>query len=567
MAAAITPYSRELTALFVEDDSASRRLMAAQLRGLFKELIVAADGREGLAAFQARRPQIVFTDNRMPFMSGLEMTAAIRRIDPKVPIIFITSSMDTALMVQAINLGISSFIPKPAAAENVRQAVATVAGLLENDLLQRKTLEQELALLQFREKYHEFQQELAFRKELSLLENDYQCRCFHSGGGDWIAQVVYSPHDIMCGDSYSLRRMADGLLLFIADAMGKGLAASLTTSLSVHTFNLLADARAAGAFDFQDFVRRYTDLMRRRLLEDEVLPLTLAWLPADRPVMVTAAFGMPPVLVGTAGGVRKLRSDNPPLSPYADGFRTSGHGLDAVRSILFYTDGLNEAGTDDGGLYRDHLDRDYAACASRDQFWAAFQAQVGVPEDDVALLWLARVDAAPLWRFTLAVPSRLEDVEQACQELELQLEQSAALETGARGEFTMAIREAMLNAYEHGSLEIDFNSKCRMLEDGVYYQHLLALEGSVARRISATLTLQEHAGQRLLKATVEDEGPGYTPAPLLFEAADSMLLSGRGLKMVRKYTDAFYLNEKGNAITLIRIYPGGSDAVGENGLD
>ena len=82
----ISPFSRELTALFVEVDAPSRRLMAAQLRGVFKELILASEGREGLAAFQARRLQLVLTDNRMPFMSGIEMTSAIRQMDAKVPI-------------------------------------------------------------------------------------------------------------------------------------------------------------------------------------------------------------------------------------------------------------------------------------------------------------------------------------------------------------------------------------------------------------------------------------------------------------------------------------------------
>jgi len=43
-----------------------------------------------------------------------------------------------------------------------------------------------------------------------------------------------------------------------------------------------------------------------------------------------------------------------------------------------------------------------------------------------------------------------------------------------------------------------------------------------------------------------------------------MMLSGRGLKMVKMYTDAFYFNEKGNAITLIKIYPGESDAADAN---
>ena len=560
----IPPFARELTALLVEDDAATRKLMAAQLKGEFKELILAADGREGLAAFQAHQPQLVLTDNSMPHLSGIEMTEAIRRTDPKVPVIFFTSFMDTALLVRAINLGIAAFLPKPATIDSLRKAVAMVAGMLEHDHLQRKTLEQDLALLQFREKYHEHQQGLAFRKELSILENDFAVRSFASAGGEWIAQVEYCPHDIMCGDSYSLRRIGGGMLVFLADAMGKGLAASLSTSLSVHTFNLLADASARGPFNFRTFVRRYTAMMRKHLLEDEVLPLTLAWLPGDRPVMETAAFGMPPILMGDSGPVRKARCDNPPLSPYVDTFRTTVHDLGATRSVLFYTDGLNEAVTADGSLYREHLDRDFADGLGRGQLWRAFKGKVGVPADDVALVLLTRVDGEPLWETGFTLGSRLEEVERACEDLEARLEDGAELPAGPRGEFAMAIREALLNAYEHGSLEIDFAAKARMLEQGTYYETLREREGKTERHIDVRVAVLARAGQRLLKVTVQDAGPGFAPAPFLFQGADTMLASGRGLRMVRACTDAFYLNEKGNAVTLIRIYPGGSHAIGPN---
>jgi CheY-like chemotaxis protein len=561
----IRPFSRELTALVVEDDAASRRMLAAQLKGVFKELILAADGQEGLEAFQDRRPQLVLTDNHMPRMCGLDMTEAIRRTDPKVPVILITSSMDTALLVRAINLGVASFIPKPVVSGNLGHALSLVVGLLENDHLQRLAMEQDLALLQFREQYHEYQQELAFRKELSLLENDFLCRSLEGAGGEWIAQVAYLPHDIMCGDSYSLRRLQGGMLVFLADAMGKGVAASITSSLSVYTFNLLADAAAAGAsFRFPEFVRRYAVMMRRHLLEDEVLPCALAWLPADGAVMETAVFGMPPLLVATPGRARKLRCDNPPLTAYAFDFRTTAHDLGAARSILFYTDGLNEAVTDEGGLYRDHLDRDFLAGAGRNQLWQAFQSKVGRPDDDVALVLLSRVDGPALWRDTLVVPCRLERVEQACQELEQRLETGTALASGPRGEFCMAVREAMLNAYEHGSLEISTGQKLRMLEDGSYYQYLQDLEPTVDRRITVGLSVQALAGQHLLKVTIQDQGPGFTPPPSLFHAKDSMLLCGRGLKLVKAYTDAFYLNEKGNTITLMKVYAEASDAGGAN---
>jgi len=281
----ISPFARELTALFVEDDGPTRAMVAAQLRGVFRELILASDGQEGLAAFRARSPQLVLTDNWMPVMSGIEMTEAIRKVDARVPVIFITSSMDIELLVRAINLGISAFISKPVAQPNLRHALTLVVGMLENEHLQRKAVEQELALHAFREKYHEHQQALAFRKELRILENDFRWRCFSgaagSGRGDWIAQVVYSPHDIMCGDSYALRRLPDGMLVLIADAMGKGLGAALTTALGVHGFNFLVDGLdPAAPFRFEAFVERFTALVRKHLLEDEVF--LCAW-PGCRP--------------------------------------------------------------------------------------------------------------------------------------------------------------------------------------------------------------------------------------------------------------------------------------------
>lgn len=141
----ISPFARELTALYVEDDAVSRLMVAAQLRGVFKELILAADGQEGLEAFRARSPQLVLTDNRMPRLSGIAMTESIRELDARVPVIFLTATMDTPLLVRAIELGIAAFLTKPVALASLRLAVARVVGLLEIEHLHRRTVEQELA--------------------------------------------------------------------------------------------------------------------------------------------------------------------------------------------------------------------------------------------------------------------------------------------------------------------------------------------------------------------------------------------------------------------------------------
>ena len=562
----VSAHARELTVLLVEDDPVQRNILAARLGGVFKELLTAGDGLEGLALFRARSPQIVLTDHRMPELSGIGMMEEIRKTDARVPFVFITSTMDTALLVRAINLGVSAIIPKPVEPASLFKAIAMVVGVLENDMLQRKNLEQELALLQYRDKYHEYQQELAFRKELDLLENDYLCRTFKgvpgSGQGEWLSEVNYRPHDIMCGDSYGLRRLPDGSqLVFLADAMGKGLAAALTSSLAAYAFNLQVDALAeGGAFAFEAFVAGFTALIRKRLLEEEVFSCSLAWLPATGPRLELAAFGMPPVLMATPSGLGKFRCNNPPLSAFGEGFTTSAHDLGGVSAILLYTDGLNEAVTRDGSLFRDRLDHAFRTAIGGRGLWEAFLAEVPVPDDDVTCLFLTRVDGAPRWRETLEVPGRLEAVEEACQTLEARLEAHTALEPGPRAELAVALREAMVNAYEHGCLGLGSAHKQRLLEEGDYHEQLEAMERRLDRTITVTATATLEAGGERVALTIQDPGAGFSPPRGLFGAADNTLLCGRGLRMIRKFTDAFQINDQGNAITLMKTQPRGNHA-------
>jgi len=60
--------------------------------------------------------------------------------------------------------------------------------------------------------------------------------------------------------------------------------------------------------------------------------------------------------------------------------------------------------------------------------------------------------------------------------------------------------------------------------------------------------------------SIQDQGPGFTPPRTWVNEPDSMQLSGRGLKMVRKYTDGFFFNAKGNVVSLLRYYREDGDA-------
>src|SRR3974390_570178 len=95
----------DLTLLLVEDEILSREMMLLRVQGLFRHVVVAADGLEGLRRFREHAPDIVLSDQVMPGLSGLEMMREIRSEDQDSPLILITAAIDNNLLLEAINLG------------------------------------------------------------------------------------------------------------------------------------------------------------------------------------------------------------------------------------------------------------------------------------------------------------------------------------------------------------------------------------------------------------------------------------------------------------------------------
>ncbi len=84
---------KNLKVLFVDDERDVRHGTGIFLRKFFDNVVVCADGQEGLAAFiQDENFDVVITDIMMPIMTGVEMIKEIRKIDSNVFSIFLTAS-------------------------------------------------------------------------------------------------------------------------------------------------------------------------------------------------------------------------------------------------------------------------------------------------------------------------------------------------------------------------------------------------------------------------------------------------------------------------------------------
>lgn len=113
------------TILYVEDDEAIMRSFSKILNKVFKDVITAIDGQEGLEAFKSNQERIdfVITDIKMPKMDGLEMAGHIKEINDDIPCILTTAHGEFDYFVQADLIGIYRYIQKPLNINELFQAI------------------------------------------------------------------------------------------------------------------------------------------------------------------------------------------------------------------------------------------------------------------------------------------------------------------------------------------------------------------------------------------------------------------------------------------------------------
>lgn len=90
----------------------------------------AADGLEGVEAVRLHRPDILFTDIRMPNMNGLAMIAALRSEFPAMQIAVLTAFRDFAYAQQALHLGVTRYLLKPSKMDELVEALEEMTARL-----------------------------------------------------------------------------------------------------------------------------------------------------------------------------------------------------------------------------------------------------------------------------------------------------------------------------------------------------------------------------------------------------------------------------------------------------
>ena len=113
------------TVLLVEDNPVNRKVATKMLERLGCRVDLAEDGERALAAFDARRHQVVLMDCQMPVMDGYQAATAIRELPggAHTPIVALTAHALKGDQEKCLEAGMDDYITKPIDIEALARAL------------------------------------------------------------------------------------------------------------------------------------------------------------------------------------------------------------------------------------------------------------------------------------------------------------------------------------------------------------------------------------------------------------------------------------------------------------
>jgi CheY-like chemotaxis protein len=127
---AALPRGRGELVLVVDDEAASRESLRRLLEAYGYQVIVAADGAAGLAAFSQSRDkvQVVLTDMMMPLMNGPAMIHALRSLDPRLSILGMSGLLELQGGKGLEQVELSAVLAKPFTAGELLRVLRATLG-------------------------------------------------------------------------------------------------------------------------------------------------------------------------------------------------------------------------------------------------------------------------------------------------------------------------------------------------------------------------------------------------------------------------------------------------------
>lgn len=120
-----------LKILVIDDEKLIRWSFEKQFSGKEYKIFSAETGEEGLKIFEKHYPDIVFVDNKLPGIQGLEVILKLKELDDEAIIVFMTAYGSVQTAVQAMKNGALEYINKPFSNDEIHLIVENIKNNLD----------------------------------------------------------------------------------------------------------------------------------------------------------------------------------------------------------------------------------------------------------------------------------------------------------------------------------------------------------------------------------------------------------------------------------------------------
>ncbi len=109
--------------LLIEDSAFQRKIISSIVKDLGYDIITAENGHEGIERILKEKPAVILSDLLMPEFDGIWVLEQIRARGIKVPIIIVTSDVQTMTRDHCMELGAFRYLNKPVQKDLLKSAI------------------------------------------------------------------------------------------------------------------------------------------------------------------------------------------------------------------------------------------------------------------------------------------------------------------------------------------------------------------------------------------------------------------------------------------------------------
>lgn len=114
-----------VTILVIDDSAFQRKILSNTLTGLDYQVITVDNGEEGIKKALESKPDVIITDLLMPEFDGLWVLVQMKAKKIKIPVIVVTSDVQTSTRNDCQKKGAVAFLNKPAKKEELQSAISS----------------------------------------------------------------------------------------------------------------------------------------------------------------------------------------------------------------------------------------------------------------------------------------------------------------------------------------------------------------------------------------------------------------------------------------------------------